>query len=137
MLRTVQVKLILSAMLFFGTWSSGPAQLIAHSPSFNHDINSDDTSSLTEQEIINAYHLGVSIGATHMLTVWITDVDDPSEDYVVTEECYNFIIFCYPGVNVNDLIKTYNSFSTVSQVFALHLGIDEQLGSNPWNTEYP
>lgn len=85
---------------------------------------------ITKQEIIDSYNAGTVAGATHMLVVLDTWNFD---------ESYYFIVYSYPGQNVNDLIKYYNApgFYRVSKVFAMHLDISEQLGDKPWYSEYP
>lgn len=85
---------------------------------------------LTKQEILGAFDSGIKAGATHMLIVWDTwDVDDS----------YNFIVYSYPGEEVNDLIKYYNApgFYHVSAVLALHLDPNQQLNEKRWYPEYP
>lgn len=89
----------------------------------------ESTPLLTTQEIIESYRAGLDAGATHMLVIWDTwDFHDS----------YDFVIYCFPGQNVNDLINSYNApgFYQVSQVFATHLDIEEQL-EEPWHPEYP
>lgn len=86
---------------------------------------------LTSQDIINAYHHGVEIGATHMLIVWETF------DYF---DHYNFVVYSYPNQNVNDLVSYYDApgFYRMSAVYAMHLDIIEQLKEcHPWHIEYP
>lgn len=86
---------------------------------------------LTRQEKIDAYDKGVVMGATHMLVVW---------DFFDFEGSYDFIVYCLPGQEVLDCVKenTYPCVYRVSEVYAMHLDIEEQLQEKePWHIEYP
>lgn len=131
MLRNFQITLLFSAMIYLGLCGSG----FAHD-SFTDTAISKNTSShtplliLTRQQFIDYYDAGVTAGATHMLMVWDTYDFEDSE---------NFIVYSYPGEDVNDLIKYYNApgFYRVSAVFAMHLDINQQLSDKRWYPEYP
>lgn len=130
MLRSFRISLIFSAVACLGLFGSGFAdERIADSAIHKNEHNTSwRTPLLTQQQIIDGFDAGVISGATHMLIVWDTwDFDDS----------YDFIVYSYPGEDVNDLIKYYNApgFYRVSAV--LHLDLSQQLSDKRWYPEYP
>lgn len=106
---------------------SGFGQETMPSPGQNQESYS---TALTTQEIVDAYHKGLEEGATHMLVVW---------DTFDFENSYNYIEYCYPNENINELIKcnTAPGYSRVSAVYAMHLDIYEQLNGERWYPDSP
>ncbi len=98
----------------------------------NAEESQSVTPTLTKQQLIDGYDKGLATGATHMLKVW---------DKFDFEDSYEFIVYCYPDNDVNDLVNYYTApgYYRVSAVYAMHLGIEEQIneGYHPWHTEYP
>jgi hypothetical protein len=132
MLKSIRASLIFSAVACLGLFGSGfGGDGIADSSIHkNEHSTSWRTPLLTKQQIIDGFDSGVTAGATHMLIVWDTwDFDDS----------YDFIVYSYPGEDVNDLIKYYNApgFYRVSAVFAIHLDLNQQLSDKRWYPEYP
>lgn len=132
MFRNFRISLIFSAVAWLGLFGSGFAdERIANSSSHKNEHNTSwRTPLLTKQQIIDGFDAGVTSGATHMLLVWDTwDFDDS----------YDFIVYSYPGEDVNDLIKYYNppGFYRVSAVLAMHLDLSQQLSDKRWYPEYP
>ncbi len=85
---------------------------------------------LTKQQMMDGFSDGLNKGATHMLIVW---------DKWDFENSYDFIVYCYPEEDVNELIKfhTVPGYYSVSMVFAMHLDIDQQFSDKRWYPEYP
>ncbi len=128
MLKKIRISPVFSAMIFLGLCGYGFAQ------DRNGDSEIHKTSSstplLTKQQIVDDFNNGINMGATHMLIVWDTwDFDDS----------YDFIVYSYPGEDVNDLIKYYDApgFYRVSAILAMHLDLNLQLSDKRWYPEYP
>lgn len=128
MLKNLRTSLALCGLAFSILCSSGYALEGKTNSEIHH--TSPRTSLLTKQQIIEGFNAGVTANATHMLIVWDT------WDF---ENSYNFILYVYPGKDVNDLIKYYEApgFYRVSAVLAMHLDLDQQLNDNRWHPEYP
>lgn len=128
MLKNFRISLAFSTLLFLGLCNSAVAQ----DRSGDSEIHKTSLSTplLTKHEIIDGFNAGVNAGATHMLIVWDTwDVEDS----------YDFIVYSYPGEDVNDLIKYYEApgFYRVSAVLAMHLDLNQQLRDKRWYPQYP
>lgn len=120
-------RIFLSALIFLGLSGSAFAQ----NRNDGSEIHKTSRSPLlTMQEIVDGFNAGVNAGATHMLIVWDT------WDF---EESYDFIIYSFPGEDINDLIKRYDApgFYRVTAVLAMHLDLDQQLNDKRWYPEYP
>ncbi len=74
----------------------------------------------TVQQITESYSIGVEAGATHMLVIW------DRWDY---DTAYDFILYVFPGENVNDLYTYYQApgYYWPRAVFTMHLDITQQL----------
>lgn len=126
MFKNFRIFYVLSALVFLGVCSSifaqdtGPA---IHKKYWGTPL-------LTKQQIVDGFDTGIDTGATHMLLVWDT------WDF---EDSYMFIVYSYPGEDVNALIKSYDApgFYRVASVLAMHLNLDQQLSDKRWYTEYP
>lgn len=124
-------NLIFSTIAALGLCTSGFAQELNDAFTTN---NTEKVFSvfdpISNEEIIQSYETGLMLGATHMLIVWDTwNVDDS----------YDFIVFSYPGEDVNDCITQYNTpgFYRVAAVFAMDLDIHQQLAENHQPLEHP
>jgi hypothetical protein len=128
MLKTFRFSLIFSILIFLGLCGSAFAQ----DKNDGSDIHKTSWSTplLTKQQIVDGFDTGINTGATHMLIVW---------DTWNFEDSYDFIVYSYPGEDVNDLIKYYDApgFYKVSAVFAMHLDFNQQLSDKRWYPEYP
>ncbi len=96
MLKFYKRILALSALLVFGLHVPGSAT----------------APFVTSQEFNDGYRNGLANGATHMLIIW--DIYD-------FEDTYQFISYCSPEQDINDVIEYYTApgFYKVAAVYDL------------------
>lgn len=132
MTKNYLTALIFTTIFYLGSCATGFAQdREANSVIYSNENNTSSQSPLlTRQEIIDAFDAGIVAGATHMLIVWDT------WDF---EGSYQFVVYSFPGEDINHLIKFYDApgYSRVSAVLAMHLDLNEQLSNKRWYPEYP